>query len=184
MTIAAADSDPYYHCLCGIHVHKGAWIIGILGIVFGVLGTICELVLNHIPMALFDLVMLITAICLVYGNKSLRPNFYWPHLILNTLGMIVGSVLNLVWGIAAIAVVAKSSKTDDKEHLEALAVAWATLFTAVFVVLFALIQFYFIRVVWRARTYMLEVLLPQTTQRVPHFSAATATNPTAVSDIL
>ncbi|KAI6241862.1 hypothetical protein M3Y99_00288600 [Aphelenchoides fujianensis] len=150
MTIAAADSDPFYHCLCGIHVHKGAWIIGILGIVFGVLGTICELLMNRIPMALFDLII----------------------------------VLNLVWGIAAIAVVAKSSKTDDKEHVEALAVAWATLFTAVFVVLFALIQFYFIRVVWRARTYMLEVLLPQTTQRVPHFSAATATNPTAVSDIL
>ncbi|KAI6181737.1 hypothetical protein M3Y98_00861300 [Aphelenchoides besseyi] len=184
MVVAPAESDPYYLCLCGLSVYKGSFYIAIIGIISNGLGTVVELIAGHTSLTIGFLVSFVTSLCLFYGYNSLRPNFYWPHIVLNTLSIIYGLIIYSIYTFAALSYLGKGRKEPDETFKNGSAEAWGAVIVGMFVVCGSFIQFYFVRVVYRARLYIIDVLLNPNIQRVPHFHAASATTTNVVSDIL
>lgn len=75
-------STPSMICLCGLHVHPSAFIIGSICLVVNVLvGGYCTLLHSYI-LLIISLLAFISCLCLIIGNHMENPLLYWPWFIL------------------------------------------------------------------------------------------------------
>ncbi|KAI1702354.1 hypothetical protein DdX_15536 [Ditylenchus destructor] len=91
-----ADNNPddkQHRCCCNsMHVERGAYIIGIVGMVLsglGVVGAAVELKWDH---AIGSILSLVLYASIIYAQKKQNPSLYWPFLIVNGIGIVLVAI--------------------------------------------------------------------------------------------
>ncbi|KAI6218890.1 hypothetical protein M3Y95_01136100 [Aphelenchoides besseyi] len=152
---------PYYHCLCGVHVHRGAFIIAIIGLIFSLVAVLNGFLLAQWLTLPLPIISVLLYIGVIIGNKKESPNLYLPYIIINTI------VILFILGVSVFVILTGASvtslgvmTTDKTKEKQAFGVFGA--FTITFGVIFflwGLISAYFVNVVYRAYRYLKDVVL-------------------------
>ncbi|KAI6203955.1 hypothetical protein M3Y94_00616700 [Aphelenchoides besseyi] len=61
---------PYYHCLCGVHVHRGAFIIAIIGLIFSLVAVLNGFLLAQWLTLPLPIISVLLYIGVIIGNKK------------------------------------------------------------------------------------------------------------------
>lgn len=73
----------YFECLCGIHVHRGSYIVAIIGLIFSTISILFAFMLKQIIVIPFPITSLILYLLVLIAYKKQKPALYLPFIILN-----------------------------------------------------------------------------------------------------
>ncbi|KAI6191041.1 hypothetical protein M3Y97_00184700 [Aphelenchoides bicaudatus] len=173
----------YIYCCCGLHVHVGTFIIGLICVLYSALSifagasviyvsngnsnvsdfswpSFSQHFVNYayyytIGSMIENILLLLTSIILICGNRLRKPALYWPFIIYQILSLLI----SLARLIAVVYVLIKTMfdenepvKTREQREQGILAIS----FLAFILILLFCFQFYFIWVVVRGRRFLVE----------------------------
>jgi hypothetical protein len=168
--IGTERNPKYYECLCGIHVHKGAKIISIIGMIFSGFSIINTIFFGQYVSTPAPVVSFILYLFVFFANKTEKPGLYLPYLIINTIGVVLLILLSLfvifTGSTLGLGGYALAEKERTKESYGILAAT--TIILGVILLVWGIVSAYFIHVVYRAYRYMKEVLLNPNTAALAH----------------
>uniref|UniRef100_A0A914CC67 Uncharacterized protein n=1 Tax=Acrobeloides nanus TaxID=290746 RepID=A0A914CC67_9BILA len=147
-------------CCCGcMHVRKGAFIIGILGVVFSIIGIIGSIVSGIWYNIIYCAIGLIVSGLIIFADKTEREWAYLPYIVLQAIGIVINALAAI--GFLVLGIVLPKGLEDhlniDKDK------DWDTVKTALrvacFIYVFCLIiseiiAIWFWLVVFKAYKYM------------------------------
>uniref|UniRef100_A0A915ET63 Uncharacterized protein n=1 Tax=Ditylenchus dipsaci TaxID=166011 RepID=A0A915ET63_9BILA len=159
MEIYNSDDNKYRCCCSRFHVERGAYIIAILGIAFGVLGFICSILLSEYESGLTSAFSLLFYVSIIFAQRKQNPSLYWPFLIFNAIGITLIAIYILV--LVALLILdpevwqnyVESSQANKQTEY----VIGSHLFTGFMIFFFAMsevVSVWFQMVVYRAFKYM------------------------------
>jgi len=156
--------DPrYYTCCCGIHVHKGALIIGVIGLIFSLFSILAGSVLvgGQLLLLPVPIISLLLYILVIVANKTEKPVLYLPFIVLNTIGVVFILIISVLFVLSGSAVTVGGlavSKNDQNRHGFGVIGGMTVGFGAILFI-WGILSAYFIHVVYRAYRYLKEVIL-------------------------
>ncbi|KAI6191052.1 hypothetical protein M3Y97_00185900 [Aphelenchoides bicaudatus] len=151
-------TDHYFRAALGVHVLKCAYVIGLAGSLFETFSLVYMVIclffdgpppLYHFPL---NLISLLAYSSLMAAVKKEKVWMFWPYLFANTLCIFLDMVL-------IIALLTYRSELIQHKHNELSRsdeqqIAVQTIIYAVLVTFSAIINVYFIHIVWRAKIYI------------------------------
>ncbi|CAD5214073.1 unnamed protein product [Bursaphelenchus okinawaensis] len=154
--------DSYYHCLCGTHVHQGTFLIALLGCIQWGLSAFpmiaAAFAINEFSGIFIAIVSGIPPWCLLIGNRCGIAWCYYPHLFINCIAVAATTILAGIlffFGISASIVGLPDNLRENDVFNEdegfRLGIA---IIMGLFLALFAYIEYYLLRVVYRGYVYL------------------------------
>ncbi|KAI6240289.1 hypothetical protein M3Y99_00460200 [Aphelenchoides fujianensis] len=148
------SDDSYYRC-CSVHVHKLAFVIGILTIVLNIAAAIANFITGTWWMYAGGFLSFICSICLLIGNRKEQSILYWPYLILQIL-ITIGYFIGVVLFFLSAAVLFSDKWVDGYDYDDAWRrrVAIAAVILGVIYIVLAVLQIVFLVIVFRDYRYV------------------------------
>ncbi|KAI1698897.1 hypothetical protein Ddc_18855 [Ditylenchus destructor] len=98
--------DNQYRCCCKtMHVQRGAYIIGIVGMILSGIALFRSLAeQREDPGRIGAFVSFLANVLIITAQRKQNPSFYWPFLIVNAIGIALLSMYIVIWSIMLIKV--------------------------------------------------------------------------------
>ncbi|KAI1698898.1 hypothetical protein Ddc_18856 [Ditylenchus destructor] len=97
------DDKKYLCCFNKIHVKRGAFIVGVAGMVFNVVALSGSLIDQSadrwqvVPEVIVGIVSFLVFMLIIFAHKKQKPALYWPFLFLNAMGIALVVVYIALW---------------------------------------------------------------------------------------
>ncbi|KAI1698894.1 hypothetical protein Ddc_18852 [Ditylenchus destructor] len=160
--MADNPDDKQHRCCCNsMHVERGAYIIGIVGMVLsglGLVGAAVELKWDH---AIGSVLSLLLYASIIYAQKKQNPSLYCPFLILNAIGIVLVAIYILMSSVLLALSMAIPENSLSKESLDGVTQDQIIAATRIGIIMimamfsmFLIFSAWFQYVVYRAYKYM------------------------------
>jgi len=154
-------SPDYYKCLCGsVHVHRGAYIIAIIGLIFSTISLINTAFFGQFYALPVPIISFLLFLGVLLAHNMEKPGLYLPYIIINVLCILVTIGLAIFVIVTGATVSAGgyvlANKEENKQTYGYLGVA--TIISGSILIIWSLINVYFVHVVYRAYRYMKDVV--------------------------
>ncbi|KAI1702359.1 hypothetical protein DdX_15541 [Ditylenchus destructor] len=98
--VSDSDDKKYLCCCNNIHVQRGAFIIGLLGVILiplFMIGSVFTMKLDHYYYGICPILHFLSCISIIYAYYSQNPKFYWPFLVLTAVSICLNFLILCVW---------------------------------------------------------------------------------------
>ncbi|KAI1702357.1 hypothetical protein DdX_15539 [Ditylenchus destructor] len=177
--------DKKYLCCCNkIHVKRGAFIVGIAGMVFNVVALSGSLIEQSgdwwqlVPEAIVSIVSFLVFMCIIFAHKKQKPALYWPFIVLNAMSIALVVVYIAIWWFMLYVAPEDwltKSRYMHKDEMEKIIMnnPKDSALIAAFIVFLVLISAWFQYIVYRAYQYTIMTQLNLVTIEYKHMDNET-----------
>ncbi|KAI1698900.1 hypothetical protein Ddc_18858 [Ditylenchus destructor] len=151
--------EKQYHCCCNnIHVQRGAFIIGFLGVIFIPLFLIITPLLMKLDYyyAICPLAHLLTCISIIYAHYVKSPSFYWPFIIVTAVSICLNFLILCVWVFVKVPAswMLDTQYMNESQKNETMSARLNTAIMITLLIVLEALSIWFEFVVYRALKYM------------------------------
>ncbi|CAD5214178.1 unnamed protein product [Bursaphelenchus xylophilus] len=109
-------SDEYYRCCCMRHVHKGCFVIGVIGFVLAVITAICTFMDGLILLGIGAAIHAFCYFLLLVGNRLRIHKLFLPILVVGIIAIIVYAVFAVLQIISLLQLSEESAPVEDEHY--------------------------------------------------------------------
>ncbi|CAD5209132.1 unnamed protein product [Bursaphelenchus okinawaensis] len=138
-------TDEYYRCCCMKHVHKGCFVIGVIGLVLATITAVCTFMDGLILLGIGAAIHAFCYLLLLIGNRKRIHKLFLPVLVVGIIAIIVYAVFVTLQIISLVQLFQESPATENEhEYSNRLSLLIINLVFTVLSLLFSLYAFYVI----------------------------------------